>query len=1098
MAMISRQIITPALFLFFLTTRISAQSILMFVSHEDTYYSEYIVMKEALEASGYNVDVRSANSQDFSIYMIPMGTDIEATANSLGGSSYAQFQQQFAGLFGSDWDGNLNTTPSSLSVAGSLLDVSSISGYAGLVVVGGTGALDYRLDGDYSSQGTADRLISAQVVEDIAQKLNDLAVEALVAGKPVMAQCHGASIPVFWRVPGTSGTGVETLGISLLKDGEATGFPEPETPTTLADFGVTHRTNDRVTVSTPNSALDDNGAGNYKIITTRDWYPQTVAHAARTFINIMETYPSTANQILETSVLVVHGGALNESDCLYTNRSNDVPCNHGGGTDLPADYQDLMMVLEANDAFDNFDINPSQIDITGSLSFDKNDLASSLSFLEQFDVVIFYKHWSTGLTDQFLQAIYDYADNGGGVIGLHHALYNDVEGSQNKDILISLFGAQSSASGWSASLANYTMHSTNYGHFISTFGVEHGSADVDPSPWIGNALPIAANSPYSYLPVIAIYDEIYNNMTFEEGVTLGRGVNEITPLFSNDQTPAGQVHTNAFTRLVDFDLNDEVGRIFYIQVGERTENYASTSEYYRMIRNATVWVAAKESVVANSTTWNGSSWDNGVPDELKNATISGSYSDKGFSCANLIITSLTSLTITTGTLDIKGTVTNEGSVIILSGASFLTYQGQSYVGNDITIQRNTRYSDGKYSFVGSPVEQSATAIALGLGSYVYTYDESQSADLMSLSRWIATNETDQLIPAKGYTQASQKLIEFVGKPNIGTITYSGSFAYDGWHLVSNPYAAAIAITPFLDANLNTTETIYIWDDNESHTGRGSNDDYIVANRTAVTDDLSGPDSDGRWNGHIGSAQGFFVKLSSTSGLVTFTENMRVTGNNLDDNFFRKEENKIPIVRLNLTSSDGLIKQTIVGWNESVSDDKLVNGYDAPVFNLEADYAIYTKKAGKYLTIQTITSEKLEISVGYNVAVAGKYTLIFGLENLYSEYYLYDRLLDKKVDITSGGYSFNTQAGQFQDRFALISNAEVLNLDDHKTNIYVFDKTLHIETTGFQTAQYQIYNLSGVSVLNRLVNGSAKINLGHLSNGIYIVSDGIETKKIILN
>ncbi len=60
-------------------------------------------------------------------------------------------------------------------------------------------------------------------------------------------------------------------------------------------------------------------------------------------------------------------------------------------------------------------------------------------------------------------------------------------------------------------------------------------------------------------------------MAFEAGTSFGRETNEITPFLSNGRTPAGQARTSAFTRLVDFDDDDQVGRVFYTQVGERTE-----------------------------------------------------------------------------------------------------------------------------------------------------------------------------------------------------------------------------------------------------------------------------------------------------------------------------------------------------------------------------------------------------------------------------------------------------------------------------------------------------------------------------------------------
>ncbi len=502
--------------------------------------------------------------------------------------------------------------------------------------------------------------------------------------------------------------------------------------------------------------------------------------------------------------------------------------------------------------------------------------------------------------------------------------------------------------------------------------------------------------------------------------------------------------------------------------------------------------------------WNGTTWNNGsAPTSTDNVRLDADFtfdSETSFSTNNLTLSEGYNLTVLSdNTLDVQADLDNQGSLIVMSGASIITYATGTVSGNDIQIQRNTRYSDGKYSFVGTPVMQNANVTAGNLGANVYTYDEAQSEVTEDLARWLPAGVSDELIPGRGYSQANQQLIEFVGTPNTGTITYSGSHTNDGWHMVSNPYASAIFIDQFLDANTNTTGAVYIWDDNDSQTGRGSNDDYIVANKTGAIDinaiDGLGPNSESRWNGHIGSAQGFFMQLDGPAGDIVFNESMRVSGNNSDDNFFRKAQT--PLLRLNLTSADGLIKQTIIGWNESVSDTQLVNGYDAPAFNANAEYAIYTQKAGENLTIQTITEEKQEVQIGFNVAEAGNYTLFFGKENLTAEYELYDRLNDRKFDISSGGYSFTTQAGQFKDRFVLVKNSRILNLDDQKVIIYAFNKTLHVKTTGSQPAQYQIYNLSGVNVAKVFVNGTTRIDLSHLSNGVYIVSNGIETKKIIL-
>lgn len=585
------------------------KNILMFISYEDTYYSEYIVMKEALEASGYSVDVRSSNNDEASIYMVAQagGNTIEHIANALPeGSSYTEFTSQFLDMFGMGWNAALNNTPAFASVDGRIQDVVDMSQYDGLVVVGGTGALAYRVDGVYDVQyGSGMREVSAAEVQASAEKLNSLALEALADGKPVMAQCHGASIPAFWRVPGTAGleSGEEAIGYSLLKGGIATGYPENDTPVTLASLDVTHRTNDRVTISNPHSSFDDNGTGDGKILTTRDWYPQSVAHAARTFINVLESYPNPTTYNSSVSVLILHGGVVTPGNCGAVNRANDIPCNYGEGSNTPADYVDLQNLLEANSAQDVFNFTVSDLNMTdASLPYTPTDENSVLSYVSTYDVVLFFKHWSTGLTDQIQNALVTYADNGGGVIALHHGLYNDNDGGQTKNILTNqLFGAESSNSGWSPiAPVSYNFFSTNYGHFVSTYGISYQDAAVEPSSWSATPLQGSSNTSFSYHQNFQIFDEVYNNMTFLSGQTFGRDVNEITPIYSNDFSSATYpsdplLHVSGFVKLFDSSTDGTVGRVAYFQAGERKESININHVYGQAIRNAVFWASSIDS-----------------------------------------------------------------------------------------------------------------------------------------------------------------------------------------------------------------------------------------------------------------------------------------------------------------------------------------------------------------------------------------------------------------------------------------------------------------------------------------------------------------------
>ncbi|MEQ9305927.1 MAG: FG-GAP-like repeat-containing protein, partial [Marinoscillum sp.] len=347
-------------------------------------------------------------------------------------------------------------------------------------------------------------------------------------------------------------------------------------------------------------------------------------------------------------------------------------------------------------------------------------------------------------------------------------------------------------------------------------------------------------------------------------------------------------------------------------------------------------------VEAESNTWTGTSWSEGSPPtNIHNAIIAAAYnfSENGsFAANNLTVNNETALVVNgEGTLDVKGDLSNMGSLIVESGASLMTYAGKN-VSDNIIIKRDTRYAGGKYSFVGSPVKENENVRTSGLGPIVYAYDEAQPyGDDDGLDRWIRQNN-EILIPSKGYAQARQKEIAFTGVPNDGTVTIEGTYsgtandvindASEGWTLVANPYPAAIGVNAFLTENDNIAGAVYIWDDNGSNTGRGSNSDYIIANAVeAINTEPTPAGGASRYNLHLGSAQGFFVKLLGTGdNEIVFTEDMRVSGSNSDGNFFRKTT--IPKIRLNLTDEQGLFKQTLVGWVDGIDDNQMNRLYDA--------------------------------------------------------------------------------------------------------------------------------------------------------------------------
>lgn len=563
----------------------SQQKVLLFVAQEQAYYSEYIVCKAGLEAAGYQVDVASIRNENAGTYMLPANTSIDATANTLSGSSYAEFTLQFERAFGQAWNNTLNTIPSSIPVNKSIFNISNTDEYVAFVLAGGTGTIAYRVDDTYSNQGT----LSSDSVELCANKLNDLGLAFLAAGKPVLAQCHGAALPVYWRIPGTNGNGDEALGFSLLKDKSAAGFPDAATTTDYGKLFVSHSANSALLISTPNVNFSAWEKAKGRLLTSRDWYPQTVAYATRGLINILETYP-TAEQIqMPVNVLLLHGGPLDSNNCHYTNLKNDIPCNHAGV--VPADFRNVIGLLDGFADRDNFLFQISDQNMSNTaLPYDTNSSNSFYLYLKHYDVVIYYKHWATHMRPEMADGLRQYAEDGGGIVALHHGLYvrDEAGGASKRQLSDSLFGAASYNNGFGFNLTNYTLYSTNYGHFVSSYEVIY-SGTGNPS-W--NSDPTTGmNRSFSDIPGFQIDDELYTNMSYVANFGFGYGTGQITPLFSNDQLFESFSHTSGFTRLVNANSDSLEGRLVYLQPGERQENYMINTNYGQLIRNAVFWAA---------------------------------------------------------------------------------------------------------------------------------------------------------------------------------------------------------------------------------------------------------------------------------------------------------------------------------------------------------------------------------------------------------------------------------------------------------------------------------------------------------------------------
>ncbi|OJJ16641.1 hypothetical protein BKI52_32540 [marine bacterium AO1-C] len=271
------------------TTIPPTNSILVFIADQN-YYSETAPFIAAMQNLGFNIDLRGANANPVTPYLIGPQT-INGVANSLAGSNYADFLTQFQQVTGQSWDPSLNALPVSISVDGSILDITTedMAHYRALVVLGGSGATAYTLDGNYGPHGG----LSAGEVQAVAEHLNTLAVAALNGGNPVVGICHGSTPAVHFRVPCGATNSVDC--ISLLDGQTAAGFAGNPTQTGNIYSSINVNYNPSLTIGESLTApqfVPTSGNTRETIFTLADWYPQHMVALADTLRVHLDGTPS--------------------------------------------------------------------------------------------------------------------------------------------------------------------------------------------------------------------------------------------------------------------------------------------------------------------------------------------------------------------------------------------------------------------------------------------------------------------------------------------------------------------------------------------------------------------------------------------------------------------------------------------------------------------------------------------------------------------------------------------------------------------------------------------------------------------------------------
>ncbi|MDO1502340.1 lamin tail domain-containing protein [Winogradskyella maritima] len=630
-----------------------------------------------------------------------------------------------------------------------------------------------------------------------------------------------------------------------------------------------------------------------------------------------------------------------------------------------------------------------------------------------------------------------------------------------------------------------------------------------------------------------------------------------------DVTPYSGVTTSVLTIS---DISGFNGYQYYCQVMED---------------DADCFVATDATFISTETaTWDGTTWNwsdgtaSGTIPTLSNAVVmDGNYNTStngSFEACSLIIDSGT-LNIANGnyvnvvndvtiyggrlTVQTKGALIQQG--VGIDAGSFTLSGGNSNV-NKRTARLQNYYD---YTYWGSPITNGTVGTSLFSTNpnRRYWFDASNFIDSNNDGiddngdAWTLADASLALTPGMGvatthdqnfFTPNTAYTYNFEGPLNTGDISYSVVYntANDNtlhWNLLGNPYPSALDVDTFFTTNINTLgRAVYMW----SHVSPplGSNpgnevlnfnqNDYVTINHAGEAGNGADTDGDGDIDGddtpvrQIPSGQGFFM-ATITSGSVNFTNDMRVSGENSNNQFYRNTNNltnQSPYKEklwLNLSSEIGIYSQICLVYMDEATAGFDGNSYDTTrnyAGNAGMLYSLIDDQGETPFVIQAKSlsdlneDEVVKIGFGAYVSTIETYTIdLLKFEGNFvsnNTVFLKDNLLGILHDLTASKYEFESEGGQFSDRFELVfkqnstlssdefeleANAlKIIELEHGEVQFLLTNKNLSIQAVSIYDLQGRlIYDLEGSS-------NSETYDFSALSTSSYIANVRLSNGQII--
>lgn len=536
-------------------------------------------------------------------------------------------------------------------------------------------------------------------------------------------------------------------------------------------------------------------------------------------------------------------------------------------------------------------------------------------------------------------------------------------------------------------------------------------------------------------------------------------------------------------------------------------------------------------------TWNGT-WSPSAPTIADPVIIDAPYSGS-LSCNSLTLNA--DITLADNEfVDIQNGATGSGKIIMSSQASVV----QRTSGSAPTIELTKQTRDlHRYDYVywGSPIAPAATNANTDFfaqlasarpttipGGTVGAFDLKYTWQAGATYGW--QTMTTMPLPGKGFimrvkpiapftntTNVDKINLKFAGVANNGdyTVTVNQNPAFpngsSSHNLLANPYPSAIDGDMFLRQNTNIDGVLYVWQQ-ATAPGTPSATTYSQADFLAYTRaGFVAPSTvGGTFDGKIASGQGFQVK-ALTSGSVTFTNCMRLTGNN--NSFFRTSTDYVstpqPLDRfkLTMTGTNDVYSQILIAYTPDATLD-YDRMYDAGR-NSTSTAQLYSilEADGRRLAINArpefVATDIVPLGVSKNNTNSEIFTINIeqkeGVFNNGQNVYLHDKALEIYHDFTNGSYSFTSNTTSLNERFDVVYQTSTLNnpqFNGYNAIATINNEVLTIKATK-EMKTITVFDITGKLIATYDAKISTDFNTAFLhAEGFYIAKITLDSGEIV--